>query len=779
MRERIKINQDWKFLLGDNSNSHSSSYRDDLWEVVCLPHTVQVSPTISSGNRNYQGICRYRKSLFIEKKAEKETLLLEFEAAMQVMELWVNDVQLSTHYCGFTTAVYDITDYIKYDEENIIAVRLDNSDNAEVPPGKPQGTLDFTYEGGMYKSVYLQRLPYVHVTNPILENVVAGGGIFVSYEDVGKNSAKVNIKTHVKNTADDGVFLLKHSVVAKDGTCVASCESEIKLSENTAEHCENSIIVENPELWSPFAPNLYTLKTEILDKDVVIDSSEIAIGIRSLVMNDKGCFINDEKIALSGGNYHMTFGQIGNAMSDNLLRRDARKLREAGMLSLRSHYPFPDAFLDECDKVGITVIVSNPGWQFFREGIFVERACQNMRDIVRKIRNHPSIVLWEPILNESHEMTEEFELRVCEITHEEYPYKDCYTATDSGLGDVTYKWSDKRGYGPKLLNERPEVYEAIQKRIVGKARWTREYGDGPDNFVDHNTVWRTPRAWGEDMMVKQVRRIIWEKNSDWYVNYSTWYNDKTIAGYGMWPSIEHNRGYHMNPCYGGFLDLQRIPKYSFYFFKSQRLPSDMIENIDGGAMIFIANTWSELSPDDITVYSNCDTVRLYHEGKFIEERKAENYPIGYPPFVFKNDFYYGRGRTGISVEGLIDGEVVATDARFSPGVTRALKLEADYEGIDMVADGSDILFVRCTAIDDNGSYVPLTLDAHDIVFTVEGEAKIIGDTKKRTELGVTGILLQSTKKAGKIVVKAQLEYPQTNGRASMENGKLEIYSKEV
>lgn len=770
MRERIKINQDWKFILGDNSSAHLTEFNDAFWEDVCLPHSVQITPTNCSGCRNYQGICRYRKKIFIQSSEKKERILLEFEAAMQVMELWINGKALPTHYCGFTTAVYDVTDYVLFDSENIISVRLDNSDNSEVPPGKLQANLDFTYEGGMYKSVYLHTVPSVHITNPILENIVAGGGIFVHYENVSSKFADVLIKTHVRNIGENGGFTLKQSILDENLQSVACCEEEIILAQEQAEHFESVVKVENPSLWSPYKPNLYTLKTEIIGENAeVIDEVLTTIGIRTAELRAEGAFINGEKIALTGGNYHMHFSQIGNAMPDNLLRRDARKLREAGMISMRSHYPFPDAFIDECDKLGITTIISNPGWQFFQEGIFEERALQNMREIVRKLRNHPSIVLWEAILNESKEMTDEFILKVSALVHEEFPYDFCYTADDKGLGDVAYKWWDKRMYG-KFLIKHPEHFDEVVKNGKGKPRWIREYGDGPV------VAWKAPRFAGEAAMVKQVNDLIGTENEIWHSNYNSAYNDKTLTGYGVWPAIEHNRGVAPTPSYSGFLDLQRLPKYSFYFYKSQRSPLDIIENVESGAMVFIANAWAPLSPKDVTVYSNCEKVRLYYNDEFVEERTADDVAVGKPPFTFKGDFHCARERTGIRVEGIIGGEVVAQDARFCPGFTTEIKLEADYNGIDLVADGSDILFVKCSALDEFGDVVPYTFDDNEIVFSIEGEGKIIGDTVKKTEVGVTGFLVQSTKKAGEIKVFAKLKYPQKTNFKFI-NGELEIHSK--
>lgn len=776
MRKSTLLNQNWQFLKGDDTSSHLKDFDSLTWDIVHLPHSMEIAPTHNSGGRNYQGVCRYRKHFTIHKEMDGEKFLLEFEGAMQVLEVWINDHQLPTHYCGYTPAVYDITPYISYDEENLIAIRLDNSDRSDVPPGKTQSLLDFTYDGGVYRNVHLHRLPAVHITNPILENKVAGGGMYISFDHVSEQKATARVQCHVRNTTDTNKeLLILHELVNKNNEVVAHCSVGASLASEKDEHYVCELTVEAPQLWHPNHPYLYTLRTQVMNQDQVIDEVETSIGIRTFTFTkDDGFYINDQKLKVSGANYHQTFTQLGNAVPDSLLIRDAKKLREAGMLHLRSHYPFANSFTNACNQLGLMLTISNPGWQYFEEGPFVDRACQNLRDIVRWLRNNPSIILWEAILNETN-MPESFQQRVHDIVHEEMPFGPCYTGSDSGISDVAYRNFDPGMFDPKLVDEHPEVLEQAEARL-NKPKWVREYGDSPDNWFDQSCGWRVPRAWGEDLMLKQVRRMTWDK-TPWFSNYTNNYNNESLCGFGMWPGIEHNRGYHMNPCYGGFLDLQRIPKYSFYFFKSQQGPDISIEGIPCGPMAYIANSWSDTSPDDITIYSNCEKMRLYHNDTLIEERLPDDLAVKHPPFTFKNNFYYGRERSEIRVEGLIDEKVVATDVRFSPGVTRELRLVPDDMGIDLKADGGDIMFVRCEAVDDQGSIVPLTCDCHDILFEVKGEGHIIGDSLKRTELGVTGILIQSTTTPGKITVTCQLKNPLKYSSIALKAGNLELYTK--
>lgn len=781
VRKKLSFNQGWKFLLGDDTRAYTKNYNDRTWEDVCIPHCVKLTPAECSGGVNYQGICRYRKTFIVPKDYEGKKVVIEFEGAMQVAEVWFNDTQLETHYGGYLPFLYDLTDLLVYGEENVIAIRLDNSDAPDVPPGKPQQDLDFTYEGGLYRNIYIHVTDKLYITNPILAGEVAGGGIFVTYPEVSQEKAEIAIQTHIKNEQEaEMTFKLVQQLVDEAGQVVHQIENEYTVLANQAEHFKQAMTIKQPTLWHPFNPYLYTLKTSLSIKDQEIDTQETTIGIRTFEFTTKGFKINGEMLKVSGANYHQTGVYVGNALPDNMLRRDAKKLREAGFFHIRSHYPFAPAFMEACDSVGHLVIVSTPGWQWYKEGIFVERVYQNIREMVRWHRNHPCVILWEPILNES-TMSDAFQQRVHEIVHEEYSVAPCYTASDYGPTDVAYKEFDLDMLGiENLENHNPDALK-IQSKKDDKPLWIREYGDSPDNWVDQNAAWRVPRSWGEHALLRQVERSI-EPAINFAATYLSMCNKEHICGFGVWPGIEHNRGYHINPCWGGVLDLYRIPKYSYYFYKSQQDADVQIRDLESGPMVFIANDWGELSPVDITVYSNCEEVRLYHEEVLIEVRKPEPISIPHPPFVFRDmKKYLTRERTQIKVEGLINGEVVAVDRRWSPGVPKKLVLEADFMGYPLEADGSDLLMVYCKVVDEQGNVTTLTADHMPIKFTIYGEGQIIGDhtigaNPIKPVRGQCGVFIQASKQAGKITIKAELEHAKKYNAIAIEEGYLALES---
>ena len=168
----LSFSKDWKFVLGD-------SWCEETASEVCLPHTVALTPEISSGCRNYQGKCIYEKTLFIPSEYEGKKVWIEFEGAMGVSELFIGGEKVAEHLSGYIPFVCDVGAFLRYGEENVLRITLDNSDNGDVPPGKPQRDLDFTYDGGLYRRASISVSEPLYITNPLIENEVAGGGIFV------------------------------------------------------------------------------------------------------------------------------------------------------------------------------------------------------------------------------------------------------------------------------------------------------------------------------------------------------------------------------------------------------------------------------------------------------------------------------------------------------------------------------------------------------------------------------------------------------------------------
>jgi beta-galactosidase len=358
-------------------------------------------------------------------------------------------------------------------------------------------------------------------------------------------------------------------------------------------------------------------------------------------------------------------------------------------------------------------------------------------------------------LNETRSYDEKHFAELEKLVHEEYPFPGCYAAGDS---------VEKKAGG--------DEWDVVYERAKGdKPYWQREYGDSVDNWSDQQSSSRVARGWGETPMLVQAWR------------HATMFNKiladdqagkrPALSGVDIWAGVDAYRGYHHQPFYGGPYDLFRLPKFDAYFFQSQR-PADLhVPGLEDGPMIFIANFATFQSPSTVTVFSNCEEVRLSQNGKEIATQKPVTNLIGlaHPPFTFKINAATSEGdtmfMTGVSqpgtkigelkAEGLIGGKVVATHILRAPGVAKKIILEADLKQRDLTADGSDWVRVYAKVTDARGTVAPYADD--EITFSTDGPGEIIADAHAnnnpaRAEAGIATALVRAYTTAGEITVRA-------------------------
>lgn len=757
-REVFNFNVGWRFNKGTAANAEQPGFNDFLWPVVNTPHGLEYLPDEASGCINYQGEAWYRKHFKIPEKLKGQKLFLNFEALMGKSKIWINGKLLNQHFGGYLPVVVDISGEVKFNgEENIVAVWVDNSDDPSYPPGKPQSELDFTYFGGIYRDVWLYSTSPVHITDPNFSDKVAGGGVFVHYENLSDQLVDVVVATEVINeTGKSSKVTVLSSVTDAAGLKIGSVKNAVSIKANSSITVKQVIKVKNPHLWHPDDPYLNSLISEVQTDNMTIDGIRTKIGIRKIEFKGQdGLYINNKPFndKLMGANRHQDFAYIGNAMPNSLHWRDVKKLRNAGMRIIRSaHYPQDPAFMDACDELGMFIIVATPGWQFWnKEPIFEQRVYSDIRNMVRRDRNHPSVIMWEPILNET-SYPDYFAQKVHTITHEEYPFQGCFTACDrSAKGSQFFDIK----YGGNSSNE---------------VSFTREFGDNVDDWSSHNSNSRVRSSWGENPQIIQA------------LHYSGWLDrfysmPKQAIGGALWHSFDHNRGYHPDPFYGGIMDIFRQPKYSFYVFQSMRDPNLKVPNIENGPMVYIANEMTPFSGSDVLVLTNCEEVRLSIFGKEFQTIKVKDLgaKMPHPPVTFKGVYTWSSlaraGRTKnaeqekMLVEGLIDSKVVATAAKYPSKREIKLVLEADFDGTPIVANGSDIVTVIAKLVDQNGNVK--RLGEEEVVFEVSGEGSMIAGNEpwanpRKIEWGTAPCLVQASTKAGKITVKAHTLYEGIN-----------------
>lgn len=766
----MDFNPGWRFHRGNTPDAGEASQDDSEWNLVNLPHTVQLVPSEASGSRNYQGGAWYRKHFTIDKRLEGKRLSLYFEAVMGKSTFYVNGKKVKEHFGGYLPILIDLTEAgVRPGEEAVIAVYADNSDDPSYPPGHKQYSMDMCYFGGIYRDCWLVSTNDIHITDPNTANQVAGGGVFANFEEVSHQKAKVNVSTQVANQSNTASRIdIETALIDSLGRKVASNKKSLQLTADATGSVAQELTVKNPALWHPDAPHLYQLRTLIYRNGKVCDGQTIRIGIRSIEFRGAdGLYLNGKPFEdkLMGVNRHQDYAYIGNAVPNNLHWLDVKKLRDAGCRVVRSaHYPQDPAFMDACDELGIFMIVPTPGWQFWNpDPIFEERILSDIRNMVRRDRNHPSVLMWEPILNETG-FPESFALNAYKATHEEYPFPGCYAAIDDrSQGAQQY---DVIYTAPKN--------EAYYERL-GKSCFTREFGDCVDDWNSHNSYSRVAREWGEEPQIRQAQHYA-QKEYEGSLTIDQFYQaPRGHVGGTLWHSFDHQRGYHPDPFWGGIMDAFRQPKYSYYMMMSQRDPSVKLAKADSGPMVYIANAMTPFSPEDIVVYTNCDSVRLIINEKdtLVQAPVIKEKGIRHPPVVFKNAYSFvdiralhraGKpGKCSIVADGFVDGKIVASALNRPSKRNEKLVLTLD-PGLAPVANGSDIVTV-IASITDNDGYVK-RLSQESIIFEVEGEGELVGDRRieanpRVSRWGTAPALIRTTGKAGTVKVTARLLYPGT------------------
>lgn len=772
-RTVYSMNPAWRMYKGHLEGAEQPDFNDKEWNLVSLPDGIEYVPSEASGCVNYQGEVWYRKHFTPEETWKGKQLFLHFEAIMGKAKVWINGTLVNEHYGGFLPVIANVTEYLKYEEDNVIAVWADNSNDPSYPPGKPQDMLDFTYSGGIYRDCWMIVHNNVFITDPNYENEIAGGGLFVSFGHISQSQAEIRLDAHVRNSSNTYFSgKIEYQLFDKDNRRVCQASKAFSVSKGKARNTSLTIKVEKPELWEPDSPYLYQLHVLLKDKSGhVVDGYRRRIGIRSIEFKGKdGFWLNGKPYPypLIGANRHQDFAIIGNALSNSLHWRDAKKLRDAGLRVIRNaHYPQDPAFMDACDELGLFVIVNTPGWQFWnKEPIFAQRVYSDIRNMVRRDRNHPSVWMWEPILNETW-YPEDFAKNVVDILHEEYPYPYCYAGCD-----VTAKGHE---YFPihftHPLNGAGGAFNTskIDPKI---SYFTREWGDNVDDWNSHNSPSRVNRAWGEIPMLVQAQG--YAKTDYKYTCYDVLYrNTRQHMGGCLWHSFDHQRGYHPDPFYGGIMDAFRQPKLSYYMFCSQR-PVEKNNRLiaENGPMVFIANAMTPFSPKDVTVYSNCDEVRLTYckNGKqFIYKKEKTDEGMPSPIITFKDvwDVMYDKQlarknkheESYLLAEGIVDGEVVATHKVMPARRPSKIILWADNEGTETIADGSDLITVIAAIADENGNIK--RLNNYHIKFEIEGPGELVASKEtftnpREVQWGTAPILVRAKAQTGNIKIKASV-----------------------
>lgn len=727
------FNLGWQFYKSSDTAALPSSAVK--WEEVNLPHTANLEQLTVKDQ--WQGICFYRKDFTLKHNQRNKSISLQFDGAMNVADVWLNGKKMTHHVGGYLLFVVDLSDLARFDSANTILVRLDNRDNPTTGP-KPLKTLDFNMYGGLYRGVSLIVKEKVHLSNPIQANLVGGGGVFFTTNTISKQAASFQVKAHIENQTDKATeVFVKHQLIDKFGNVVVSLQTEQFTieSQKSTEVLTNGN-VETPQLWSPATPNLYTLKTEVYANGKLTDLQTNSVGLRTIRIVPSGLWLNGEKTFLRGVNRHQEYPYVGYALSDAAQYRDAYKIKQAGFDFVRcSHYPMSPAFLSACDELGIMVLDAILGWQYFGGNAFETLALRSGRELIRRDRNHPCVLAWELSINET-TMPKSFTDSAQIIAHQEYPYSGCYSA---GWMRQSYDiYIEARQHRHGLFPEKPLIVSEYGdwEYYAQNAGFNQQ--DWKDLLEEERTS-RQPRYAGEKRMLQQALNIQ-EAHND---NLST----HAFAD-AYWVMFDYNRGMAPEQEYSGIMDIFRLPKFSYYFIKSQRnyMPNCSFAE----PVVFIASYWQPGESKSVSVFSNCEEIELFIDGKSEGRRKPDKNQLTtslyHAPFTFE----VACSKPGtLKAVGYMGGKIVKEQTVTTPEKSDHITLQVDESG--KTPERNDIFFVYAHIMDKNNTIVPS--DSSSVSFKVDG-AQVIGQSVINAQAGTAIVLIRSSPNSSTIRISA-------------------------
>jgi beta-galactosidase len=772
---RSCVDMGWKFARGDQIGAEEPGFDDGGWRSVNLPHDWSIEgpfsqdhPSGGGGGSLPGGVGWYRKRFSLPEQGRDKSAWIEFDGVYKNCEVWINGHHLGFHPYGYTSFCYDMTPYLCFGErENVVAARVDVS-------AQPDARW---YSGaGIYRHVWLWIVDPLHV---------AHWGVHVRTPSVSQDVARVEVLTQVENEGDTAAnCVLVTQIVDDEGTVVGAAQSRHPIASGQMHEFVQRIKVTQPHLWSVEDPYLYRVQSAVQDGEQVVDERETPLGIREICFDvDRGFLLNGLQVKINGVCLHHDGGCVGAAVPERVWERRLETLKAMGCNGIRSsHYPPAPEFLDLCDRMGFLVMDENfDEWRMnkFAYGYhddFDEWAIEDTTSMIRRDRNHPSIVIWS-VGNEIPEQTvpEGVEIlqMLIDLVHREDPTRPVTSACDNIEAHVP------------ATAEFLEALDVVGYNYVDRWAERRELCYSIDR---HRFPWRKMIG-TENVSVAGVRGDYRLENvQGWHGPYHTrmiqaeqlWKFTRLydyVAGDFMWTGIDYlgEVRWPAKNTSSGPIDLCGFPKDEYYFYQSQWTDQPMLH-------LFPHWTWPGREREVIPVvcYTNCDSVELIVNGQSFGEQGYDFPRYGMDPSKsWGEQAFFPRARSTtadlhlrwtvpyapgtLKAVGKRDGEVVCVQEIVTAGPPVRIDLAADRTAI--AADGRDVVHLTVRILDQDGNPVA---DADDLVtFQVEGAGQIIGvdngdpvshepfqSNQRRAFHGLGLAIVQSTITSGTIQVTA-------------------------
>lgn len=800
-REVVNFNKDWKFCLNleTDSNPADIEFDDSGWRTLDVPHDWAIegdfdehNPSGTGGGALPGGIGWYRKTFKVSKKDKGQVFSIEFDGVYMNSSVYINGHLLGTRPYGYISFSYNLNPYINWDGDNVIAVKVDNSD-------QPNSRW---YSGcGIYRDVRLVKTGDIRVDQ---------WGTYVRTESLSGNKALVRINTSVVNgTINKMVRTLTVTSTVKDskGKTVASSSTSKELHFNGIFDLEDSILMETPHLWSVDDPYMYTLVTSVSVNKKKVDTYETPFGIRSIEFRaDSGFYLNGEHVRINGVCLHHDLGCLGAAVNERAIERQLQILKEMGCNGIRcSHNPPSPILLDLCDRMGFLVMdeafdmwhrrKTERDYARFFEGW----ANRDLSDMIKRDRNHPSIVIWS-IGNEVQEQWSDARAdTLSDLLLETLSYRDEYIIDykredidnvnvfiTQNLVDIIKDYDPTRpitagcnepspgnhlfrsgaidviGYNyhnqnvpsvPRLFPGKPfiitESVSALMTRgfyempsgqmMTRPVRWDRPYFNPTFSCSAYDNV-ATP--WGSHHEENLI-----------FLN-----SQPFVAGQYIWTGFDYigeptPYGWPARSSYFGIVDLAGFPKDIYYLYQSEWTDTPVLH-------LFPHWNWEPGQQIDMwCYYNNADEVELFINGKSQGTRTKDAQHLH---VVWNVTFEPGT----VKVVARKNGVETASREIHTAGEPAQIRLTPDRSTIK--SNGTDLSFVTVEILDKDGNLCP---NAENLVqFEISGNGFIAGvdngspislerfkDNKRKAFYGKCLVVLQNNGKKGTIKLDAVSE----------------------
>lgn len=750
-REKINFDKGWRFILADSAQMSLAMYDDSAWRMLNVPHDWAIegdfsasAPSGNSGGALPGGVGWYRKSFEVAAADKGKLFYIDFDGVYMNAKVWINGQLLGQRPYGYSSFRFDLTPHLKFGARNVVAVRVDNSD-------QPNSRW---YSGcGIYRHVWLVKTEKIHVAHWGTHVVAEGNKVSVS----------VSIDN---NTTSQQTVVVRNKIISPAGVQVASASKKLSLNPSAKSiRSLSQLKVSRPQIWSCETPYIYKVVTTIEQNGKVVDTYETPTGFRTFKFDaEKGFSLNGKSMKINGVCQHHDLGCLGAAVNEDALYRQLRILKEMGTNAVRcSHNPPAPELLAMCDTMGL--IVMDESFDMWRRRktkndyarFFDQWAERDLTDLVLRDRNHPSILMWS-IGNEVLEQWSSADADTLSaeqanlILNAGHDASTLSHGTEMSVNSLLCK--NLCEIIRRLDNTRPitagcnepdpknHLFKSGALDIIGFNYHHQWVKDVPKNFpgkpfifsesvsalqtrgfymMPSDSVYKAPIEWWLPYQDPSFQCSAYDNmHASWSSTHEeTWdvvkHND-FVGGQFIWTGFDYigeptPYGFPARSSYFGIVDLAGFPKDSYYMYQSEWTDKQVLH---------LFPHWNWLEGQDIDLwcyYNNADEVELFINGRS-QGVKAKKDDHEYH-LMWRVKFESGE----VKAVARKNGKVVAEKTIRTSGAPAQLRMTSDRIRFGNNPNGDNLAFITVEVIDKDGNLCPRADD--QVFFEVEG-GRIVG-----------------------------------------------------